>query len=87
MPVLPGDRHWTHFSTDLKNRTIQPGGSIHLLELTEDDEEKGFYKCRDIARQALSPLRVMVNYTDIYESKFQMYAKSLEWFGRKKSDT
>lgn len=82
MPSLPDNRPWNHFSMALKDRTIQPDGVIPLLELTSVNGEVTFAQCRDKTRLALSQLKVVVHYTDIYESKLPKYEKSLAWFGR-----
>lgn len=82
MPSLPDNRPWNHFSMALENRTIQPDGVIPLLELTAVDGEVKFAQFRDKTRQALSKLKVVVHYTDIYQSKLPKYEKSLAWFGR-----
>lgn len=81
MPDLPRG-HWTHFSHALSNRSLMPGSEIILLELTEDPGEKGFSRSRDLARHALAPLTLSVNYTDVYKSSFASYSKALSWFGR-----
>lgn len=82
MPTLPRNRPWNHFSMALERRTIQPDGVVTLLELTEAEGEPMFAKCRDLTRVELSKLRVVVHYTDIYESNLPPYNKSLTWFGR-----
>ena len=82
MPSLPTGRPWTTFSNTLRNRSLLPGGEIVLLELTESDGEKGFAKCRDVVRAALSKLAVNVEYTDIYNTVLPPHRKALSWFGR-----
>ena len=84
MPPLPNNRLWNHFSMALENRTIQPDGVIPLLELTAAEDEQQFFCYRDMTRIELSKLRVIVHYTDIYQSKLPKYEKSLAWFGRNK---
>jgi hypothetical protein len=82
MPSLPGGRPWNHFATDLLGRTLRPDGAIPLLELTQGDGEAGFAACRDLVRRALRGLVVEVEFSDVYETTFPRYSKSLEWFGR-----
>jgi hypothetical protein len=87
MPSLPHDRPWNHFASDLVDRTLRSDGVIPLLELTRFDGESGFDACRDLVRRALRDLVVEVEYSDVYETSFAKYAKSLAWFGRNLSDT
>ena len=84
MPQLPTGRPWNTFSHELKDRTLQPGSEIVLLELTEHDGEKGFATCREAIRAALAPLTVTVSYTDIYNKPMPIRVKLLSWFGRHK---
>lgn len=81
---LPNSRLWTDFSGDLRDRSLQPGSEIVLLELTEYDDEKDFGTCREVVRAVLAPLTVIVSYTDIYENPMETRKKSLSWFGRYK---
>jgi hypothetical protein len=82
MPALPADRPWTHFATDLTSRVIAKDKTIPLLELTQFEGERDFAACRDLARAALRELTVEVEYSDVYQSRFPRYSKSLSWFGR-----
>lgn len=84
MPQLPTGRPWNTFSSDLKDRTLQPGSEIVLLELTEYEGESGFGTCRNVIRAALAPLTVSVSYTDIYNKSMPIRVKQLSWFGRQK---
>jgi hypothetical protein len=82
MPRLPRARSWTTFSNDLKDRTLQPGSETVLLELTEYEGEHDFASCREVVRDALAPLTVMVTYTDIYNKAMPPRTKALSWLGR-----
>jgi hypothetical protein len=82
MPSLPKGRPWNTFSHALKDRTLQPGSEIVLLELTEYDEEQDFSICREAVRVALAPLTISVSYTDIYNKAMPVRVKPLSWFGR-----
>lgn len=82
MPDLPDERPWTNFTYALRHRTLQSGAEITLLELTSEGDDLQFTKCRDLVREALTPLTVNVEYTDIYDSIMRPCRKSLSWFGR-----
>jgi hypothetical protein len=82
MPDLPAQRHWTNFTDQVRDRTLAPGGELVLLELTEDEDEEDFGACRDLARAALAPLTVNVEYTNIYNTVMPPRRKALSWFGR-----
>ena len=81
MPDLNG-RHWTNFSGTIDGRTLLPGKEIVLVELTAEPKEVNFSTPRDLARLALSETQIFVSYSDIYESEFPQYTKSLSWFRR-----
>ncbi|MCC8627475.1 hypothetical protein [Xanthomonas vesicatoria] len=81
LPSLPG-RDWTNFSGKVDGRALLPGSEIVLLELAEDDGEIGFGTSRNLARKALALAEITVSYSDIYGSRFDVYKRSLEWFGR-----
>ncbi|WP_424681019.1 hypothetical protein [Frateuria sp. YIM B11624] len=81
VPALP-QRLWTNFCGNVDGRSLLPGSEIVLLELVEEKGELGFKGSRDLARKALALAVVSVDYSDVYESGFQPYKKSLEWFGR-----
>lgn len=82
MPRMPTHRPWNTFSHSLINRTLISGHEINLLELTAYDNEHDFDTWRDAARLALCTIKVEVNFTDIYNTKFTSYEKQLDWFGR-----
>lgn len=82
MPDLPDNRVWTDFTAEICDRTLAPGSELVLLELTEDEGEKGFAECRDLVRSALAPLTVNVEYTNIYNTVMPPRQKALSWFGR-----
>jgi hypothetical protein len=83
MPELPGSRPWTNFTDEVRDRTLAPGSEMILLELTEYEGEEGFAKCRDLIRDALAPLTVNVEYTNIYNTIMPPRRKDLSWFGRR----
>ena len=85
MPELPTGMAWTTFVGPVKSRSLLPGSEIALLELSGDSADAKFGRARDVVRSALSPLRVVVEYTDIYDSDFEPHTKGLSWFGRHQS--
>ncbi len=82
MPELPSGIDWTAFVGPVCNRSVSAGGKIRLLKLKGDSSVKKFCAFRDDCRKALRSLNVIVNYTDIYETKMASYQRTLEWFGR-----
>jgi len=82
MGSLPLNRPWTHFALDINGRTIMPGKSLPLLELTSLSEENNFSENRDLCRSWLKDLSCKVEYTNVYETKFEAYTKNLECFAR-----
>jgi hypothetical protein len=82
MPDLPHGRAWTNFSKNFASRTLAAGSELVLVELTEMEDEVGFARCRDVVREALSPLTVNVEYMDIYNNTMKPVRKPLDWFGR-----
>lgn len=80
MPNL-GDVHWTNFTGVIDGRALLPGKEIVLIELTAENKVN-FSISRDLARLALSETTIVVQYSDIYDSSFSPYKKSLSWFGR-----
>ena len=82
MPELPPDMLWTNFVGQVSDRGLLPGSEIVLLQLDGEHADENFTQARDAIRDALAPLTVIVDYTDIYETTFKHYTKELAWFGR-----
>jgi|ERR1019366_3165642 hypothetical protein len=82
MPDLPDELSWSNFSGSVDGRSISPGNSIVLLEITGDDQDPDFAEVRDSVRASLRGLTVNVEYTDVYNNVLPPCRKSLEWFGR-----
>lgn len=82
MPSLPDGIYWATFVGSVKDRSLLPGNEIKLLELTGDHTENEFEVVRDGCRTALSPLTVVVEYTDVYGTLFPFHEKQLSWFAR-----
>lgn len=73
---------WTNFAGNINGRALLPGAEIILIELTKNPRNTDFSIHRDLTRLALSHSEVVINYSDIYSTKFSAYKKSLEWFRR-----
>lgn len=82
MPKLPKNIYWTGFNETLDNRPMEPGEGITLLRYDVDEKNSKSTKFRDEIRKRLKELRIIIDYTDIYDSKFKPHKKDLSWFGR-----
>jgi len=82
MPFLSDGMYWETFVGPIKDRSLLPGNEIKLLELIGDHTENEFETARDGCRAALSPLTVVVEYTDVYGTVFPFHEKQLSWFAR-----
>jgi hypothetical protein len=71
-----------HWITGLKRRTVKADGSIEILNIsaTWDGEDVSFY-LKQCASQ-IGKLQIDLEYTDIYNRKFEKYSKNLKWFVR-----
>jgi hypothetical protein len=87
MPDLPRNDlvTWRHFAGDSTGRSIRAGGGelvlLHLRDNGDEASEDLFALARDTIRAALGPLRLCVEYTDIYEKQF-VTERSLGYFLR-----
>ena len=84
MPYPPDGISWTSFTSNFKERALLPNNDIILLELTGDPTNTVFCAFRDVCREKLSLLRIILEYTDIYGQTFPKYHHELAWFGRDK---
>lgn len=84
MPELPSGRMWNNYSVKFDGRTLAAGAELTLLELTQAESEgdSQFALCRDIVRDALAPLTVDVEYTDLYGERMSPIKKPMSWFAR-----
>ncbi|WP_156486003.1 hypothetical protein [Pseudomonas sp. ABFPK] len=74
------DIQWANFAGKVNDRALLPGGEIVLIELKQNPNDTNFNISRDLVRHALSYSDVIIKYTDIYNTKFPIYKKTLEWF-------
>lgn len=70
------DQAWSTFCESINGRTIPVGGRIVLVEIQPQNAET-----RSRIRAKLSRVKVSVEYSDIYNSKFNDY-RELSYFGR-----
>ena len=82
MPALPEGIFWSTFVGQVADRSITPGSQLILLELAVDPGIFEFVSARDSVRAALSPLTVVIEYTDIYETSMTPCRRELSWFAR-----
>ena len=82
MPELSGNLLWTNFCGPLSQRSVPANGDVMMLELSDTTTNADYVSSREACRKRLSSLTVNVEYTDIYDTQFAVYAKSLTWFGR-----
>lgn len=74
MPQI--DQLWNTFTESIDGCTIPVGGQLILLELCPEND-----KTKELIRKALSNITAYLEYTDIYDTKFQSQ-KSFDFFGR-----
>lgn len=82
MPPLPDGQDWATYVGPVTKRSIPATGEITLIELAGDEKDKLFATGRDAVRTALGPLTVVIQFTDVYGSRFEAHEKSLRWFSR-----
>lgn len=70
------EQFWTTFTGSVDGWTIPVGGKIILLEINPENE-----KIRKIIRAELAKITVLLDYTDIYYTKFKDCRK-LDFFAR-----
>mgnify|MGYP005777542553 CR=1 FL=1 len=72
----PIDQLWSTFTESVDGWTIPVGGQLVLLKIYPENN-----KTKTLVRKKLAKLTVYLEYTDIYNTKFQD-KRSLEFFGR-----
>ena len=63
-------------------RAVLPGESLDLLAFCVDEGESQEAQYRDQLRDYLGDLTVSISYEDIYETRFPIYERRLEWYHR-----
>lgn len=84
MDTPPEGIYWYGFTSIFEGRAVLPNNELILLELRGNIDSPNFARFRDSCRDKLSSLRVLLEYTDIYGSTFELYLRSLDWFARDK---
>ena len=74
MPQI--DQIWSTFTGNVDGTTIPVGGQLILLRLYPESDE-----IKTLVRKELSTMTVYLEYTDIYNTKFQD-KRLLDFFGR-----
>ena len=74
MPAI--DQLWSTFTESVDGWTIPVGGQLILLKLCPKSD-----KTRTVVRKELSEITAYLEYTDIYNTKFQD-RRSFDFFGR-----
>src|ERR1700683_261875 len=69
VPALPTGILWTNFVTDLSGRALPAGEDFTSMLGEGDSSDQKFLAARQIVRQALSDLQIVVKYSDIYGRK------------------
>jgi hypothetical protein len=82
MPELQTGVDWTDHNGPSNGRSVAVGGEIVLLELSDPKLGETFKISRDLVRNALGELSLVLNYTDVYGSKFEECSRDLKWFHR-----
>jgi hypothetical protein len=84
MEAPPEGIFWKSYTSMFEGRALLPNNEIILLELEGKPSDINFVQFRDQCRERLRHLRVLLEYTDSYGQKYDLYTRDLEWFGRDK---
>lgn len=87
--IIPNDLNeqivWSDFASTIIGRTLKPGDRMYLirLKIKEEEIDKEFYqKIKKSIREFLKNVKIVIEYTDIYEKNKYNISRKLEWFGR-----
>lgn len=86
MPELEPGVLWDTFYEKADGATIEAGHKFNLLRLQGELDDMAYIRSRDKVRRALSRLKVVVEYTDLYNKKMPLSERELSWFGRHQHD-
>ena len=82
VPPPPPGLVFRNFNRVEQIRAIRPGDQIELVELAVNLKDRRAVEYRDELRRALGDITIELTYTDIYETRFPVYAIKLDWFHR-----
>ncbi len=82
IPAPPAGLFFSNFNRVEQIRAIRPGDHVDLFDLPIDVGGPGIVAYREELRRALGYMTVELTYTDIYETRFPVYAIKLAWFHR-----
>jgi len=82
IPTPPQGLVFKNFNRVKQIRAIRPGGQVALVDLPVVVDDPGAVAYRDELRRALGDMTVELTYTDIYDTRFPVYAIRLAWFHR-----
>jgi hypothetical protein len=82
MPDLPGGILWTNFVGKIDGSALAVDKDITLLSLEGNPNDPRFVKARQAVRQALSGLKIVVTYRNIYGEQMPPVTRNLDWFAR-----
>lgn len=84
IPKPPAGFFFSNFSkfTENQTRTIPPGESNDLIVIDFNNNEISHIEYREKLREFLKDLKIYLDYSDIYDSKFERYVVDCSWYGR-----
>lgn len=82
IPNPPPGLVFSNFNRVEQTRAIRPGDQVDLVVLPIPAGDPKAVAYRDALRRALGHMTVQLTYTDIYETRFPLYAIKLDWFHR-----
>lgn len=85
IPEPPPGLIFSNFNRVHQVRAIRPGDDVDLLALAIAEGDPGAVAYRDELRRTLGNMTVELTYTDIYDTRFPVYAIKLAWFHRQTS--
>lgn len=82
IPKPPEGVLFRNFNRILQIRAIRPGEQVELIDLPVSLDNPMAVKYRDDLRQALGHMTIELTFTDVYDTRFPVYAIKLDWFHR-----
>jgi hypothetical protein len=82
-PAMPAGITFSNFNKIEQIRAILPGDDVVLIDLPVDLDNPVAVKYRDDLRRVLGYMTIELTYTDVYDTRFPVYAIKLKWFHRR----